>query len=116
MGEIIELAPVFRRAAEVIRSNGHYTGDYFSSAAALFLPKSESPVCTIGALRIATVGSPETGNELTDRAVAFLSPRIASNIVDDDPVERVAGWNDAPERTQDEVVEALLAAAEAVAA
>ncbi|MGW7001316.1 DUF6197 family protein [Streptomyces sp. NPDC054933] len=113
------LAPVYRRAADVIRTNGHYTGDYYSSADALFLPKPQCPVCTVGALRIATTGSPDVADDLTSSAVAFFSPRITSNIVNEDPVERIADWNDDPERTHDEVVEALLAAAvaaEAVAA
>jgi hypothetical protein len=118
-----ELAPVFRRAAEVIESNGHCKGsfcDLYTNA-----PVAESAACAAGAICVA-VGCetldlyPAPGEKSLPRAaVEFLSKRIYSNTTLDDPVERVADWNDADERTLGEVIEALreaASAAEAVAA
>jgi hypothetical protein len=121
------IAEVFRRAAEVITTNGLYQGTYCDPIAA---PDPAAPfaggcmVCTIGAFRVAVGLAPVPADEsapaaeepLIWEAIAFLSPRVESSIVDEDPVERVACWNDADGRTADEVASALLLAAEAVAA
>lgn len=105
-----QLAAVYREAAEVIRTNGHRKNRFCDS---------NLRVCTLGALSIAVTGDPEPPEELDGllaEAVADLSPRIDSTIADWDPEERIADWNDEPERTADEVVDALLLAAKAVAA
>lgn len=109
MAEIIELAPVFRRAAEVIQTNGLYKGDFCDSTAA----GERTAVCTVGALRVVAGGHPVAESALADEAVRFLSPRIYSNVVDEDPIERIADWNDSADRTPTEVVETLLSAAAA---
>lgn len=116
MTEIIELAPLFRKAAEVIEQRGH-AKDMFES--------ETGAVCAVGALRIAAgyyAEPPVEGGIFASEplaAVKFLSSRIYSNTTDEDPVERIADWNDAWDRTEAEVIEALhdaAAAAKAVAA
>jgi hypothetical protein len=106
-----ELAPVFRRAAQILQARGHGKGRYEGPGGA---------VCAIGALMAADGMDPaedapelDASRALTD-AIWWLSPRITSNTVDCDPIERIADWNDAPERTAAEVVEELLAAARAI--
>lgn len=101
----IELAPVFRRAAEVIQERGH-AKDVFES--------ETGAVCAVGALRIAAGYDVHNGLGLEPwEAVRFLSPRICSNTTDEDPTERVADWNDAWDRSEAEVIEALRDAATA---
>jgi hypothetical protein len=70
--------------------------------------------CTVGAL-VAAAGTPATIDAvpLLASAIGFLSPRIESTIVDDDPEQRIADWNDHPDRTVADVVAALLKAARA---
>lgn len=106
-----ELAPVFRRAAEVIAERGHAKKKFESET---------GEVCAVGALRVAfgydaeaPLDSPIFADEPWLVAVKFLSPRIYSNTTEGDPVERVADWNDAAERTPAEVVQALRDAAAA---
>lgn len=106
-----ELAAVFRRAAQILQARGHGKGRYEGPGGA---------VCAIGALMAAdgmdpAEDAPELGapRALT-AAIWILSPRIVSTTVDYDPIERIADWNDAPERTQAEVVEALLGVARAI--
>lgn len=115
-----DLAPVFARAAEVIKTNGHVKGRFYEplhvdgTNASPQRPSEECPVCAVGALRVAAGYDPDNGLGLESwQAIRFLSPRVYSNTTDADPVERIADWNDAPERTADEVVAALLDAAEA---
>ncbi|MEU2510507.1 DUF6197 family protein [Streptomyces syringium] len=115
------LAAVFRRAAEVITRNGFYQGHYFDDTQRSPRSPSELPVCTIGALRVAagTAPQPLTPTDVPSivaEAMAVLSARIESTIVDGDHEERIAQWSDTVGRTADEVVAEFLAAAEAVAA
>jgi hypothetical protein len=103
-----ELALIFRNAAKVIQGRGHSKGLY---------EQHTGEVCAVGALMAAEGKTPAHGlNPIghVSQAVWFLSSRIMSNTVDADPIERIADWNDAPERTASEVVETLLAAAKAI--
>lgn len=119
MSAVLDLAPLFRRAAEVIETNGHCK-NWFHDTYAIELPLRKRRVCAVGALCVADGLPPDELSALAElEAVEFLSRRIDSNVVDEDPVERIADWNDAPARTEAEVIEALrdaAAAAEAVAA
>lgn len=116
-----DLAPIFLRAAEVIRTNGHYQGAYFEPS-----PESggqrtpaDCPVCAAGAISIAVTGTPIPGEtEYMDRsmkdALLLLSGQIYSPVVGD-PIERIADWNDNPARTPAEVIAALETAAQLAA-
>lgn len=115
------MAAVFRRAAEVIGTNGLYQGHYFDDTEDSARTPSERPVCTVGALRVAagTAPQPLTTADvppIVAEAMAVLSARIESTIVDGDHEERIAQWSDTAGRTADEVVAEFLAAAEAVTA
>jgi hypothetical protein len=103
-----ELPLIYRRAAQIIDGRGHSKGK---------VEQPDGSVCAVGALRIA--GGYDVHNQLGELpylAAKFLSARLWVAIGDTDPIERIAEWNDAPERTVQEVRAALLAAAEAVEA
>ncbi|MCP3817791.1 hypothetical protein NLX86_06475 [Streptomyces sp. A3M-1-3] len=128
------IAEVFRRAAEVVQTNGLNQGGFCDISVPFFSGAAFAggrPVCTVGAMRVAVGLSPipvnwdeplgdadplSDAHPLVSEAVAFLSERVHSPIVDEDIVERVADWNDREGRTADEVAAELLSAAEAVAA
>lgn len=113
------LAAVFRRAAEVIKINGHNKGDYYTLPAKGFgieLALAECPVCVAGALSIAINGDPRPVFSDVNDAAGFLAERLNPEYEGADPVFYLAQWNDAEERTTDDVVAELLAAAEAVEA
>lgn len=99
-----ETALTFRRAAQIVQARGLGKGLYIQ-------PTGE--VCAVGALMAAEGKHPEHSYPDLSKssAVWFLSSRVLSATVDSDPIERIADWNDQPERTQAEVVEALLSAA-----
>lgn len=115
---LLDLAPVFRRAAEVIKANGHNKGGFYRTPdrSSGLLDVDRWPVDAVGALRVAATGAPGTDNELTDAAVLFLSPRIESFTVDSDPIERIADWNDRAGVTAWQVIAALYDAAKAAEA
>lgn len=100
------MAVTFRRAAQILQAHGHAKGHFMDSRGC---------VCAMGALLIATGIDPTTlpDEGVTDDipAAVFLSNRLWVAIDDPDPVERIAEWNDSPERTEAEVVAALLSAA-----
>lgn len=102
-----ELSLVFRRAAQILQARGHGKGMYE-------WPTGE--VCAVGALLAAEDREPPPGRDYRDdedvpETVRILSDRLWVAIDDPDPVERIAEWNDQPERTQAEVVAELLSAA-----
>ncbi|MFD9259072.1 hypothetical protein [Streptomyces sp. NPDC059538] len=112
-------AAVLTDAAEILRRNGHNKGTYFELRADL--PAIERPVCALGAILIATEGAPYPTNpgmfsEDAFEAAKVLARSIHSTVVDDDPVERIADWNDAEDRTPGEVMQAMTRAAEEWAA
>lgn len=111
----IDLAPVFRRAAEIITTNGRYQGDYlpdpFNRVQAA--PDHERPMSVVAALRCAETGNPRRYGPLSTAAIETLANRL---LVDGElPFWRdefmlechVAAWGDVPGRTADEVVAEL---------
>jgi hypothetical protein len=102
-------------AAERVTELGHHKGDYCDAAT--------GAVCAIGAMYVAAgcrapaPHEPEPESEVVDSAVARLTDWLcrstgAARTVGGRFVDVVA-WNDAEDRTADEVVAALRAAAEA---
>lgn len=122
-----DLAAVYLKAANIIRTNGHYKGAYFESSPASVVgiqPRpTECSVCIAGAVSLAMTGWPvpvgldwESDSEPLQDAIQRLAD--ITGVEGDpaaEPVGRIAAWNDAPERTQDDVVAALENAAQAVA-
>lgn len=113
-------AVVLADAVEILRRNGHFKGGYYDTGNDE-APEWERPVCALGAILIAANGDPRPempgvlGEEAIE-AARVLSRSIHSTVVDEDPVERIADWNDAPERTPGEVLQAMTTAAEEWAA
>lgn len=113
-----QLAVVYRQAADVIRNNGHHQGGYLDGARLLTRTRQTVPVDATGAVSLVLTGEPVPPADLVDcpelyqDAVKFLGSRIHSTIADWDPEERIADWNDQPERTADEVIAAFESAAD----
>jgi hypothetical protein len=105
----VDLPSVFNRAADIIAANGltkdaFFNADWPGAAAS-------APVDLVGALRIATCGSPDVDCPMARLAVQFISlnfPGVAP-VTDDEPdyVEHIAWWNDLPDVTQADVVTRL---------
>lgn len=123
----MKLAEIYLKAADIIRTNGHYKGAYFEpspeSAVGILPTPAECRVCIAGALSIAISGNPtpdrDGGSERKQYDV--IAGRLADlmHIEGDpllEPVGRLAGWNDADDRTADDVISALEQAAREVAA
>ena len=90
----MKLSEVLYRAADRIEWFGHLKG-------AAIGPEGDyrtAPTCAVGAISVTTLPDVELGR----RAADALSAHLGRGIVD---------WNDEDERTADEVVEALRAAA-----
>lgn len=112
-----DLIDVFRRAAGVLRTNGHHQGDYFDDTAGR--PPAECPACAAGCLSIVLTGHPkpptdaaEVTGSFTARLLAMalwtLSQDVYSDTIDSDPIERIADWNDADVRTPGDVASTFL--------
>lgn len=112
-------AVILADAVEILRRNGHFKGGYYAPGSDA--PEWERPVCALGAILIAAEGDPRPEmpgvfGETASAAIKVLSRSIHSSVVDDDPVERIADWNDDEDRTPGEVMQAMAAAAEEWAA
>ncbi|MFD9070587.1 DUF6197 family protein [Streptomyces lasiicapitis] len=115
----IDLAVVFRQAADIIRANGHHQGSYFTrpESGATVAPPS-CPVCIAGAVAIALTGWPVPGGladgdydlfeEVASALVALMGLKGDPLL---DPVGRLAVWNDIAGRTAADVILALETAA-----
>lgn len=95
-----QAADCLEAAADYLRRNGLAKGVFFNSEG------DQRPACTVGAIRYIGLEGKAANYDDAVVAVATLSRKIAPN----DP--RIAGpiyeWNDAPERTVEEVVDMLL--------
>lgn len=115
----LELIEVFRKAAGVLRTNGHFQSEYYDNTNP-DRPPANCPVCPVGALSIVLTGHPVPPNDAaapakdssTPRLLALalwtLSQGIFSNVVDEDPIERIADWADEAGRTAGEVASTFL--------
>ena len=95
-------AETLRKAADVIRERGWYQGD--------FEKYPGGPCCASEAIYRASgvySGNYSDQRQLLSKAFDFLSEAAGLS-----PSELIAPWNDAPERTADEVIAALLKAAD----
>lgn len=123
MSHLVDLGPVYRRAAEIIQRNGHWPHDYLpdSMHRVSDLPDVQRPMSAAAALWCAVTGDPSGPSELADDAIRYLaarllvegaSPRDESRTSDCEL--HLAAWGSAPQRTAEAVVVELLRAAEAV--
>lgn len=105
---------ILTNAVEILRRNGHFKGGYHSPDG--HIPENQRPVCALGAILIAAEGEPTPEmpgvlGETASAAARVLSDSIHSSVVDADPIERIADWNDAEDRTPGEVMQAMATAA-----
>jgi len=119
-------ADILRYAALYLYRHGWHQGDMFADP-----DQPTPPACAQGAIRMAVCGSPTVAytadtSLMVDRAIGEFACWLAWNdpgyldefkqfdLHDDDTaLDQVAGdWNDEPDRTADEVIAALNAAAD----
>ncbi|WP_214103165.1 DUF6197 family protein [Acrocarpospora catenulata] len=124
---------ILRRAANVYRTNGRCEGAYYDVVQESFgVPAKDCRVCAIGAINIAAGAHPEgVLNSSGLRARMALAKHlglgrhlVGLDVDRDDPhdtdgpgyalINALATWHDLAARTLDEVVAALVAAADAV--
>jgi hypothetical protein len=115
----VTLAEIYLKAAEVIRTNGHYKGAYFGlteGCVGIELSANERPVCVAGALSVVIYGHPQPWEDSDfDKAAADFASRTLTTFDEGNPVASLADWNDSDRRTADDVIAALEQAAKAVA-
>lgn len=104
--ERMSVRQVLQLAAEYVEVHGHHKGS--------FAAEESRAACAVGAIQAIVTGHRAVQHPLAAAAVRTLSNRLPD--VNDDPVENVASWNDAPATTALEVARVLRAAALAVAA
>lgn len=112
---------IFRSAADVIRENGLNKGEFSAR-----FRHTDSPLacCTAGALQLIASGVPDLASKEADAAMLWLLEKALPDVsmdtaIHDQPgglAEPIALWNDAPERTADEVIAAFERAAVAAEA
>ncbi|MGW3196242.1 DUF6197 family protein [Streptomyces sp. NPDC001118] len=114
----MKLAEIYLKAADVIRTNGHYKGAFYGygeSGVGITLTPAESPVCTAGALSMAVEGNPVPSRDDFNEVVIDFARRTRIAVDPTWPTIAVGDWNDAPERTADDVIAAFEQAAREVA-
>lgn len=125
----MQLAEIYLKAAEVIDTNGHAKGDFYSipeTGVGIERSRCEYPVCAGGALSVAMFGDPvppregSDGRAEFDVAVSRVNARIDNlhlfGFQGEPPVMRLAGWNDAEDRTPADVIAVFERTAREVAA
>lgn len=113
-----ELAEIYLKAADVIRTNGHYKGAYWGrpeTGVGIELAASECPVCVVGALSLAVTGNPTPTHAEADPIIVDFASRMFGPVNEAAAVTRIAEWNDAEERTAADVIARLEQAAREVA-
>ncbi|MCQ8831852.1 DUF6197 family protein [Streptomyces malaysiensis] len=113
---IADYAAVYRRAANIIRANGHNKGYWYPMAETEIAP-AECPVCAAGAISIALTGSPKPARcdvPLVEAAVRRLMEHLIPGYKRALAIWDLGVlWNDVPERTADDVIAAFEDAARA---
>ncbi|MFF6847053.1 DUF6197 family protein [Streptomyces antimycoticus] len=115
-----DFATTFRRAADIIRTNGHNKGDYYripETGVGIEPAPAECPVCAAGALSIALTGAPRPvadGIPLVEAAARRLLEHLIPGYKRALAIWDLGVlWNDVPERTADDVIAAFEDAARA---
>ncbi|MGW7688918.1 DUF6197 family protein [Streptomyces asiaticus] len=114
-----DFATTFRRAADIIRTNGHNKGDYYrfpETGVGIQLAPAECPVCAAGAISIALTGAPKpSGHDvpLVEAAARRLLEHLIPGYKRALAIWDLGLWNDADERTADQVIAAFEDAARA---
>lgn len=99
-----ELAALYRRAAEEVHTRGLSRGIF----------EQDGKVCTIGALSIAATGYSFGDTVYDNEILAPVARQLGWSWGGDpltSPFQAVADWNDAPDRTAEQVADLLECAA-----
>jgi hypothetical protein len=116
----MDLAEIYLKAADIIRTNGHYKGAYYASGESevgIQRRAAECPVCTVGALSLAVTGDPVPYcTEVDPVVVQFASRMLGRPVNAEAAVVSIARWNDADDRTPADVIAAFEQAAREAAA
>jgi hypothetical protein len=112
-----DVATRLTQAAAHIAEHGWCRGDWHTPLDGV--PSNKSPACAFGAIKIACGGDPDdlTIPAEAEQAAAALCDHLGLTVRDlDCPIEAygevIGGWQDTPERTAQQVIDALRAAAE----
>ena len=104
-----ETREILLAAAQVIEVNGHFKGDYLDFdeierarwEEGAELAWSDCPVCAYGAINIAACGQPNRLSDVGELAAAAFAGHLGIT------PSGIGIWNDAPERTEAEVITSL---------
>lgn len=102
-----ETAAILDEAANVIRRNGLHAGWYYDEDSGK--PPAESPVDVYGAINIVATGDPIGSESPHNGTAEAFAARSALRRQIGTP--SASTWNDAPDRTAEDVIAALEAAA-----
>lgn len=116
----MDLAEIYLKAADIIRTNGHYKGAYWGrteTEVGIEPSAAECPVCTVGALCVAVAGDPVPSCDEVDPVIVNFASRLFGRPANAEAaVVSLARWNDADDRTPADVIAAFEQAAREVAA
>jgi hypothetical protein len=103
-----KIAKALREALALMNDSGaHWTqGEYMSKSMNI-----ECAYCSVGAVRAVTAGHPHFTNEDTDAVLRVLSRELPS-ANSDGWENQVIDWNDAADRTWEDIVDAFTKAAD----
>ncbi len=114
-------ADLLRGAALYLRRHGRITGEFFDLVADAAFP----PACTLGAINICAHGRPilcsDDGTQDADTDAAITAARLLAASLDSDyatgntavsAIDIIAGFNDDPDTTDDDAINALTEAAD----
>ncbi|MGW7617338.1 DUF6197 family protein [Streptomyces antimycoticus] len=116
---ITDFAATYREAANIIRRNGHNKGDWHGqpeTGVGIQLAPAECPVCAGGAISIALTGAtkpPRHDVPLVEAAARRLLQHLIPGYKRALAIWDLGLWNDADERTADQVIAAFEDAARA---
>lgn len=97
---------ILNKAADIVEQRGHSKGVYSDST---------GRVCAVGAINAAILGTTKIEHlPIWYSGLDTHAGRVLHSLVCADEYWSITDWNDAPERTKEEVVAALRQAAEAV--
>ena len=114
-------ADLLRGAALYLRRHGRITGEFFD----LLTDTAFPPACTLGAINICAHGRPilcsDDGSQDADTDAAITAARVLAASLDSDyatgntavsAIDIIAGFNDDPDTTDDDAINALTEAAD----
>lgn len=104
MSEEMTTADVLDAAADYLRSFGHFKGDFCDRT----MLSNKPPCCILGALSCVKTGEPIPSNIIHSNEYKAIVGHLG---LDPDEWTSLSVWNDRPERTADEVIDALMSCA-----